>query len=112
MTQDEWDDLLEDQLESWADDAQTVENVSYIYNNHIAVINSVNGFSELNTAINDMVSEIAKGESTPQTALDKYQSLIDAAIKDLENHDYDADMQEIVKAAEEAEAAEGEEKSE
>ena len=111
-TQDEWDDLLEDQLESWADDAQTVENVSYIYNNHIAVINSVNGFSELNTAINDMVSEIAKGESTPQTALDKYQSLIDAAIKDLENHDYDADMQEIVKAAEEAEAAEGEEKSE
>lgn len=92
-TEDEWDDLMEDQLESWADDAETVENVSYIYNNKIAVINSVNGFSDLNSAINSMIDEISSGASTPQTAIETYQSQIDAAIADLENHDYDADMQ-------------------
>lgn len=95
-TEEEWDDLLEDQLESWANDAQTVKNVSYIYNNRIAKINSVNGFSDLNSAINDMVGEIASGASTPQTAIETYQSKIDAAISDLENHDYDAEMQELV----------------
>lgn len=95
-TEAEWDDLMEDQLESWADDAQTVENVSYIYNNHIAVINSVNGFADLNGAINNMINEISSGNTTPQTALETYQSQIDAAIADLENYDYDAEMQTYI----------------
>ncbi|MBE5835249.1 MAG: hypothetical protein E7309_11465 [Butyrivibrio sp.] len=95
-TQEDWDDMLEDQLESWADDADTVENVSYIYNNKIAKINSVNGFGDLNSVINTMIDEIASGTSSPQTALDTYQSQIDAALADLENHDYDADMQEYI----------------
>lgn len=95
-TTDEWDDLLEDQLESWADDAKTVENVSYIYNNKIAQINSVNGFGDLNNAINSLISDVANGSLTPQSAIEKYQSQIDAAIADLANHDYDADMQAMV----------------
>ena len=102
----DWDELLEDQLESWADDPQTVDNVSYIYNNHIAVINSVNGFSELNGAINSMIDEIAAGTTTPQTALETYQSQIDAAISDLETHDYDADMQGYIITEEETTAEE------
>lgn len=106
-TNEEWDDLMEDQLESWADDSETVENVSYIYNNKIAKINSINGFSELNGVINTMIDEITSGTSSPQTALDTYQSQIDSAIADLENHDYDADMQEYLKTDEE----EGEEGS-
>ena len=92
-TEEEWDDLMEDKLETWANDAETVENVSYIYNNKIAVINGVVGFSELNSAINSMVSEITSGASTPATAIETYQSQIDAVMAELENHDYDADMQ-------------------
>lgn len=107
-TNDEWDDLMEDQLESWADDSETVENVSYIYNNKIAKINSINGFADLNSVINTMIGDITSGAASPQTALDTYQSQIDSAIADLENHDYDADMQEYLKTDEE----EGEEASE
>lgn len=110
-TNEEWDDLMEDKLESWADDAETVENVSYIYNNHIAVINSVNGFSELNGAINSMIDEIASGSTTPQTALETYQSQIDAAIADLDKHDYDADMQGYVITEEETTEAATEEEA-
>lgn len=110
-TNEEWDDMLEDQLESWADDAQTVDYVSYIYNNRIARINSVNGFGDLNGAINSMINEITSGNTTPQTALETYQSQIDAALADLANHDYNADMQAIVDEAEAAEE-EGEEASE
>lgn len=95
-TDEEWDDLLEDQLESWANDATTVENVSYIYNNNIAVINSVNGFADLNSAINSMIDEISSGSTTPQTALETYQSQIDSAIADLEAYDYDAEMQTYI----------------
>lgn len=93
-TTDEWDELMEDKLENWCDDAKTVELVSYIYNNKLAVINGVQGFSDLNSAINKMVDEVSKGSMTPQTALETYQSSIDAAIKDIANHDYNAEMQE------------------
>lgn len=105
-TEEEWDDLLEDQLESWANDSTTVENVSYIYNNDIAVINSVNGFSDLNSAINNMINEISSGSTTPQTALETYQSQIDSAIADLESYDYDAEMQTYIISEEESQTTE------
>ena len=41
-----------------------------------------------------MIDEVAKGSMTPQTALETYQSSIDAAIADISNHDYNAEMQE------------------
>ena len=91
---DEWDDLMEDKLENWCDDAKTAELVSYIYNNKLAVINGVQGFGDLNGAINNMISEVSNGSMTPQTAIETYQSSIDAAIADLSNHDYNAEMQE------------------
>ncbi|MCR5558543.1 MAG: extracellular solute-binding protein [Butyrivibrio sp.] len=93
-TDEEWDDLMEDKLENWCDDAKTAELVSYIYNNKLAVINGVMGFSDLNGAINDMISEVTSGNMTPATALETYQSSIDAAIADLENVDYGAAMLE------------------
>ncbi|MCR5278981.1 MAG: hypothetical protein K6E19_06030 [Lachnospiraceae bacterium] len=91
---DEWDDLMEDKLDNWCDDAKTVELVSNIYNNKLSVINGVNGFGDLNGTINEMIGKVASGELTPQTALDTYQTAIDAAIADISNHDYNADMQE------------------
>ena len=101
-TEEEWDDLMEDKLEGWANDAETVEYVSYIYNNKIAVINGVVGFSELNSAINTMVREITSGASTPATAIETYQSQIEAVMTELENHDYDADMQAYLQTEEAA----------
>ena len=53
-----------------------------------------------------MIDEIAAGTTTPQTALETYQSQIDAAIADLETHDYDADMQGYVITEEETTAEE------
>ena len=93
-TNEEWDDLMEDKLENWCDDAKTAELVSYIYNNKLAVINGIMGFSDLNGAINEMISEVTSGNMTPATALETYQSSIDAAIADLENVDYGAAMLE------------------
>lgn len=57
-----------------------------------------------------MFSKVVSGELTPQTALDTYQSKIEAGLADLENHDYEAEMQGYVKTeeGEEGEGAEGE----
>ncbi len=93
-TNEEWDDLMEDKLENWCDDAKTAELVSYIYNNKLSVINGVQGFGDLNGAINKMIGDVANGSMTPQTALDTYQSSIAAAVADIANHDYNADMLE------------------
>ncbi len=93
-TNEEWDDLMEDKLENWCDDAKTAELVSIIYNNKLAVINGIQGFGDLNGAVNDMIKAVSNGSMTPQTAIETYQSSIDAAIADLANHDYNAEMQE------------------
>ncbi len=82
-TQEEWDNLLEDQLETWCNDAETVENVTYIYSNGLSKINCINGFTTLNNAVTNMLTAITSGEMTPQTALDTYQSEIDTAVSDI-----------------------------
>lgn len=84
-TEEEWDNLLEDQLENWCDDEETAEYVSYIYNSGLSRINSINGFSTLNNAVTSMMDAVANGEMTPQTALDTYQSEIETAVYDLNN---------------------------
>ena len=43
-----------------------------------------------------MIDEISSGSTTPQTALETYQSQIDSAIADLETYDYDAEMQTYI----------------
>ena len=111
-TNEEWDDMMEDVLEGWANDAKTVELVTYINDKKLSVLNAVNGFGDLNSAIGEMVGKITSGELTPQTALDTYQSQIDAALADLENHDYDAEMQEYLKTEEEEGEGESEEAEE
>ncbi len=82
-SEEEFNDLLEDQLENWCDDMETMENVSYIYQNGISRINWINGFSTLNNAVNSMMTAIENGDMTPQTALDTYQSAIEAAVSDI-----------------------------
>ena len=109
-TNEEWDNLMEDVLEGWANDAKTVELVTYINDNKLSVLNAINGFGTLNSAIGEMVGKVTSGEMTPQTALDTYQSQIDAAIADLENYDYDAEMQEYLQTEEEGEG-EGEDEA-
>lgn len=80
---EEWDNLLEDQLENWCDDMNTMENVTYIYSRGLSKINCINGFSTLNNAMNSMMDAIANGEMTPQTALDTYRSEIETAVSDI-----------------------------
>ena len=103
-TEDEWSELLEAQLENWAVDAETVENVSYINSAGVGIINPVKGFGGIEGALNSMFNEIKNGSSTPQVAIEKNLELIDQAIKDAVNYDYDAEMQAIKEAAEAAEA--------
>ncbi len=79
----EFYDLLEDQLENWCDDIETMENVSYIYQNGISRINWINGFSTLNNAVNSMMTAIENGDMTPQTAMDTYRSAIETAVSDI-----------------------------
>lgn len=80
---EEWDNLLEDQLENWCDDLKTMENVTYIYSRGLSRINCINGFSTLNNAMNSMMNAIANGEMTPQTALDTYRTEIETAVSDI-----------------------------
>ena len=82
-TDEEWDNLLEDQLENWCDDLQTMENVTYIYSRELSKINCINGFNTLNNAMNAMMDAIANGEMTPQTALDTYRTEIETAVSDI-----------------------------
>ena len=101
-TEEEWSELLEAQLENWAVDAETVENVSNINTSGVAIINPVKGFGGIDGALNNMFNEIKNGSSTPQVAIEKNLALIDQAIKDAVNYDYDADMQAIKNAADAA----------
>ncbi|MCM1102615.1 MAG: hypothetical protein NC409_00800 [Clostridium sp.] len=80
---EEWDNLLEDQLENWCDDLETMENVTYIYSRGLSKINCINGFSTLNNSVNAMMNAIENGEMTPQTALDTYRSEIETAVSDI-----------------------------
>ena len=91
---EEWDEFMEDKLDNWCDDAQTKDWVTYINDSGVMAINGVMGFSDLNDSINEMIGAVTSGEMTPATALETYQSAIDAALADLENHDYNAEMQE------------------
>lgn len=102
-TDEEWDNLVEDKLEGWADDGQTVENVAYIYNNGLSNISILEGYTKIRDVVNSMFNEISSGASTPQTAIETYKSQIENEIADAANHDYNADMQDIVDAAAEAE---------
>ncbi len=95
-TDEDWDDLLEAQLEVWANDAKTVEIVSDIYNKGLISINPIKGFSTLQDVVNSFFNDVKSGTSTPQTALETYQSQIDAALADIDNYDYDAEMQEYL----------------
>lgn len=81
--EEDFNDLLADQLETWCDDAETLENVSFVYQNGLSRINWINGFATLNTAVNTMMDAISNGSMTPQTALDTYQTQIATAVSDI-----------------------------
>ncbi len=71
-------------------------------------ISPLMGFTSLNTLLNSEVfSSIEKGENTPQSALEAYQSALDAMMADIQNHDYNQDLLDTyVNPPEEEETAE------
>lgn len=105
-TEEDWEEALYAKFEAEADDAKAVDICMELMPK--VQISPLMGFGDLNTMINDMLGTIERGEQTPQTALDANKSALDAAIEELQNHDYDADMLEIQKAVEEAANAEDE----
>ena len=95
-TEEEWDDLMEAQLEAWASDAETVSICMNILNNGLVTINPIKGFGDLNTTMSNMFGDIRNATSTPQTAIETYTPAIDAAIADIQNYDYDTEMKETM----------------
>lgn len=56
-------------------------------------ISPLMGFGDLNDLLNkEVFSSIEKGENTPQSALEAYQSALDAMMADIQNHDYNKDL--------------------
>ncbi len=105
QSEEELSELVYAELENWGRDANAVENANEILNKGVSIVNPIKGFDSVNKAVSSMFGDITKGTSTPQTAIEAYQSQIDMAIADISTHDYDADMKAIVEAAE-AEATE------
>ncbi|MGF7146347.1 hypothetical protein HNQ56_004814 [Anaerotaenia torta] len=108
-TADELNELVDAQLENWARDAESFKNAKYILEEGVSVVNPINGFNDIKTVMGNLFQEITSGSTTPQTAIETYQSQIDTAIADIKTHDYDADMQAVVdrvKAEEEKAASE------
>lgn len=104
-TPEEWNDAIQSKFEAEATDAQAVDVCMEIMPK--VSISPLMGFTELNTLINEMLESIGKGEQTPQTALEANKSALDAAIQDIQNKDYEAEMQEYL-VEEEPEEAEAE----
>ncbi len=56
-------------------------------------ISPLMGFDALNKLLNNEVfGSIEKGENTPQSALEAYQSALDSMMADIQNHDYNKDL--------------------
>ena len=102
-TDEEWDENFEAVFESQARDAKAVEVCMDLMST--VKISPLMGFTDLNTIINEMLETIGNG-TTPQTAMETYQSALDAAVSDIETHDYDADMLEYTVPEETEEATE------
>ena len=98
--EDAWNDAIEAKFEAEANDAKAVEIALSLMPK--VQISPLMGFGDLNTMINDMLKSIENGEQTPQTALEANKSALDAAISDIQTHDYEADMQEQATKYEEA----------
>lgn len=99
-TEEEWNDAIYAKFEAEADDPTAVDICMELMPK--VSISPMMGFSDLNTLVNDMLNSIANGSNTPQSALEANQSALDAAIQDIQNHDYDSDMQQYLQTEEEA----------
>lgn len=91
-TEEEWEDMIYTSFEADATDAKAVEICMDLMKT--VKISPLMGFGKLNSLVNEMLGTISNGSNTPQTALEAYQSALDAEIQDIQNYDWNADMQE------------------
>lgn len=98
--EEDWADAIEATFEAQANDAKAVQIASDLMGK--VSISPLMGFNSLNTLVNDMLKSIENGEQTPQTALEANKSALDAAISDIQTHDYEADMKEAAEKYEES----------
>ena len=102
--EEEWNDAIMAAFEANATDSTAVDIcVDLSQKNQIS---PMMGFKDLNDMINKMLDSLGNGEQTPQTALEANRSALEAAIQDIQNHDYDADMQKYLNPPEEDTAGE------
>lgn len=97
---DQWDEWLTTAIEVQADDYATVTHVVDMINDNITMINPLQGFTDIFNLVNVMLDEVWQGVSTPQVALESYESAIASAVEDAQNRDYNAQYEEIVRQAE------------
>lgn len=101
--EEDWDEAIMAAFEKNATDSTAVDICLDLSQKN--QISPLMGFKDLNDMINSMLDSIGNGEQTPQTALEANRSALEAAVADIQNHDYDADMQLIANPPEEEEAA-------
>lgn len=99
--EDEWEDAIMAAFEANATDAKAVDVCLELSQKN--KISPLMGFGDLNDMINNMLNTLSNGENTPQTALEANRSALEAAVADIQNHDYKADMQEYLNPPEEEE---------
>ena len=101
--EEDWDEAIMAAFEKNATDSTAVDICLDLSQKN--QISPLMGFKDLNDMINSMLDSIGNGEQTPQTALEANRSALEAAVADIQNHDYDADMQLIANPPEEEETA-------
>ncbi len=101
--EEEWNEAILAAFEKNATDSTAVDICLELSQKN--QISPLMGFKDLDKMINDMMDSLSNGEQTPQTALEANRSALEAAVADIQTHDYDADMQEIMNPAEEEAAA-------
>lgn len=101
--EEDWDEAVMAAFEKNATDSTAVDICLELSQKN--QISPLMGFKDLNEMINKMMDSLGNGEQTPQTALEANRSALEAAVADIQNHDYDADMQEIANPPEEEEAS-------
>lgn len=90
--EEEWEEAILAAFEANATDSTAVDICMDLSQKN--KISPLMGFGDLNEMVNKMMDSLGNGEQTPQTALEANRSALEAAIADIQNHDYGADMQE------------------
>ncbi len=94
-SEEQWNDWLYSVVETWAGDADTVDNIMAMVESGNVIINPLVGYSDLYNVVQDMFKEVAEGSLTTQVALETYSNQITEAVKTANERDYTGEYQDM-----------------